>query len=714
MSDIRKKIFLDDLPPDVIQNPLAEHLPPEDLSILSKVSRYFHNIFTSENPWKTNLVSQFGFSPEDLKRLEKLRNAGKISCNFREAHHRYGKLVKFKSTDPYTFQYLLDIHIDSPELDKFMRWLYIPTNNPNLKFFLLASCTNDRFFLSWIPRELRFHFHAWCILAGTNVLDETYLYECSKRQLEHLMRLAIVAGNTTSLARLLKLTDETGQPRLIPNASILNIAIQKNDMKLAREIFARLRPSLTGRKLRFDAIAISGNKKLFSELLQLTDQSGIPLCIPTTKDFMTAALLKCNVIFHYLLEFKDKYGNFIFKPDSQILVAAINGHNDELISELLALNLATSDVVTALIRAGYSDKARALLNLKDQHSQTVFVPTWKDVLAAAQAGDLNLFRELIAPRDENGIPIILHTKTLPISYADLLSEILSFSHHTPTTFFEILAINDNQGHPLAKLDKKIFFIWALEASDVDFAIKQLMLTDKDGNYKFEVGDILASVTNPLLFRRLLTLTNKDGTLRFLPSTHHLELAVVKSSLILHELLALKDENGNPLLTPSYAMLLKAINHLKLESMLELLACKKANGEPILIPTEETTLHTQQEVDSTHVNILCCYRAMALAQISLIKDKNLNEAATQLQIAYRSSAVIFFREIEFLLKNSQSTLDAKTLEFWQTTMISLMKAELSRDTPSGWSLEKFASMKNWLLATEQNKSSLGTPFVSRNK
>jgi hypothetical protein len=717
MSGSRKNPF-DDLPTDIIHNPLAEQLTPESMGILPRLSQYFYHLFKHEDPWKTNLISQLGARPQELARLEILRNDKKISFHYRELYQRYLRLLKILRSN-IAGRYSQEIS----------------TSN-DYQIFLLASCVNDPFFLKWVPLAMLYEFHIWSIFAGSNVIHEEFLKKCSLQKFSFLVQCAIVAENSSVLRRLLTVHNEPGQS-LRPDASMLEIAIRTGDIQLARKILAfdednsppymfklalsfisfgtiTSTSSIVFRSSLFEDLAKSGNPELLNDLLALRNSKGNPLVpLPTCLNY--ASNIK---IFNALLALKDKNGNSILSPNPDTLCHAIKARNKELVSELLTIKdelgqpkLLTYDVIAEYARLGDLEKVREFLALKDKNNKFKFIPGRAILLAATESGNLELFRELMALKDVHNNPRFTVDENIVRS---------SLKASNSAIFYEILAMKNAHGLPLVQL-APYMITYALENNHFELALKLLTLEDENGNFKIEAPFRLFTRLNATwslgFLRTILSLKDKNGLQRFAPTQELLHSAARHGSAsVLHEVLMLKDENGNPLLSPTTDLL---TGQIPLVNLYELFSYKNANGEPVLVPLvlsngAPVAINTlvKFNIDDNildnfklainaphrHDQILIGYKLVSDAREAISKH-DLNAAMTALTKAYVCSPIVFFKEVTAILTNTQQPLEDEALKLFEAVLVKLLQIELEREKFS-WAVEKLKELQIKLLAAQE--------------
>jgi hypothetical protein len=205
-----------------------------------------------------------------------------------------------------------------------------------------------------------------------------------------------------------------------------------------------------------------------------------------------------------------------------------------------------------------------------------------------------------------------------------------------------------------------------------------------------------------LFRLALTIKDKDGNLILVPSQDILDsLPNDVSSAMVHELLTLKDEHGGQLLRPTMAMLGEAIKEPDhIDRILDLLACRDENGDPILVPDEANIALAKEKCVSIAPLLLTSYRAMCLALHEFIYEHNWEKTARYLKDAYQASSFMFFLEIDNMLKHPKRSFDNNAQQCLQRFVNDLLQSESNDAEASVWAVGKLTALEPRLAVMEQ--------------
>ena len=508
------------------------------------------------------------------------------------------------------------------------------------RIFLLASAVNDPYFLTWIPRAMLYDFHMWTICADASVIHEDFLRKCTDKQIVNLMDMAIRCRNISIIKSLTTLKNEQGQ-------SLLSAKYLGYGLSILNE---------TNKKSR----------------------------LPTN--------------------------GFNFDLDLDLL-QAIRSSQSDVIEELLAIKdelgqpkLVTLRVIGEFVRSGNFARVIECLTIKDRDGNPKYIsPFYLGELINVLSGSLELFRQLVAMQDEHGKPIFTITK-------DILE--WSLKENYLDIFYEILAMKDENGFPLVKLKKSIIRE-AIRYARFDVALKLLELKDEAGNFQIEVDEIdlyctlskhNSAIKRPWsldFYRHVLALKDKNGASRFAPPAEFRFLHSVLIDglpIVLHEMLALKDENGGPILVPA-SNIFSFGDPAPLANIHVLCSYKNANGKPNFVP-----LRRVDNIDtggSVIEQVLTAYTSINDARVAISK-RNFSAAEIAFNEALAHAPVVFFNEVKTMITNPHQALGEDMLRFFEAMVKKLFQAELAQKE-SSWTIDQLKALQVTLQALKEENA-----------
>jgi|GEM_PF-3516950 len=298
-----------------------------------------------------------------------------------------------------------------------------------------------------------------------------------------------------------------------------------------------------------------GNVSLVKKLLALTSKNGLPKIIPGNSALDLAIQLGNLAIAQELLELKDENGNPIITPTIDTLKLAIGFNRLPLIHTLLTSMTPTIEALNAAAYAGNLPLLQELL--------TKISPTIDTLNFAARAGNLVVVQKLL-------------TRVVPTNKT--LDEAASSGNQALVHL--LLALKDENGNPMFGPSLKTLN-WAAESGNL-MLVKELLekIIPTITTFAYAI-----SSDNPTIARELLALKDENGQPRIIPTHEIFDYTLGKlpdNPIILRELLALKDEKGNPRINPTPVMLMAALGSYQFDIVFALLALKDKEEKPRII------------------------------------------------------------------------------------------------------------------------------------
>jgi hypothetical protein len=383
----------------------------------------------------------------------------------------------------------------------------------------------------------------------------------------------------------------------------------------------------------------------------------------------------------------------IFPPNINDLLRAISFCRNDEIEKLLAIKdelglpkLLTLDGVYAFARCGNLARVRECLALKDKNGNQKFIPLLDlEILKeAAISGNLELFRELLALQDEHGKPRF--SITIGILCASLAANNLD-------VFDEILTMKDEKGFPLVRLDESVITS-AIRYGKSDVALKLLELKDEAGNFQINVneGQLFSALFQSKselkppcsleFYRQLLAIKGKNEEPRFAPPADFDSLyQVLYYGLpsVLHEMLALKNKNGGPILVPTSRICDTAYTP-PLINLHVLCSYKNVNGTSDFVPLEMADPN-----ENVMSMVMTAYTFINDARVAISKQ-DFPAAEIAFNKALAHSPIVFFNEVKEMITNTHQAHDDDMLSFFERMVEKLLQVELTQ-IESSWTIDK---------------------------